>query len=79
MTSPYLFQDADGRYRGQDRQIHETKSFEMYTVFSIWDTYRALHPLLALIDRKRTSDFVNTFHHSIPARGHTTGMGTRRP
>ena len=33
----------------------------MYTVFSIWDTYRALHPLLALIDRKRTSDFINTF------------------
>ena len=61
MTSPYLFQDADGKYRGQDMQIHETKNFEMYTVFSIWDTYRALHPLLALIDRKRTSDFINTF------------------
>ncbi|MCW3126190.1 MAG: putative alpha,2-mannosidase [Bacteroidetes bacterium] len=61
MTAPYLYQDADGKYRGMDRQIHETKNFEYYTVFSIWDTYRALHPLLALIDRKRTSDFVNTF------------------
>lgn len=61
MTAPYLYQDADGKYRGMDRQIHETKNFEYYTVFSIWDTYRALHPLLALIDRKRTSDIVNTF------------------
>jgi len=61
MTSPYLYQDVDGRYRGQDQKIHEGKGYEQYTVFSIWDTYRALHPLLTLIDRKRTSDFVNSF------------------
>jgi predicted alpha-1,2-mannosidase len=61
MTSPYLYQDADGKYRGQDQQIHEGKGYEQYTVFSIWDTYRALHPLLTLIDRKRTGDFVNSF------------------
>ena len=61
MTAPYLYQDADGKYRGVDQKIHAAKNFEYYTVFSIWDTYRALHPLLALIDRKRTSDFVNTF------------------
>ena len=61
MTSPYLYQDVDGKYRGQDQQIHEGKGYEQYTVFSIWDTYRALHPLLTLIDRKRTGDFINSF------------------
>lgn len=61
MTSPNLYQDVDGKYRGQDQQIHEGKGYEQYTVFSIWDTYRALHPLLTLIDRKRTGDFVNSF------------------
>ena len=61
MTSPYLYQDVDGKYRGQDQKIHEGKGYEQYTVFSIWDTYRALHPLLTLIDRKRTGDFVNSF------------------
>lgn len=61
LTSPYLYQDVDGKYRGQDQKIHEGKGYEQYTVFSIWDTYRALHPLLLLIDRKRTGDFVNSF------------------
>lgn len=61
MTAPYLYQDIDGKYRGQDHKIHDGKGYEQYTVFSIWDTYRALHPLLTLIDRKRTNDFVNSF------------------
>jgi predicted alpha-1,2-mannosidase len=61
MTSPYLYQDVDGKYRGQDQQIHEGIGYEQYTVFSIWDTYRALHPLLTLIDRKRTGDFIHSF------------------
>ena len=61
MTSPYLYQDVDGKYRGQDQKIHEGRGYEQYTVFSIWDTYRALHPLLTLIDRKRTGDFINSF------------------
>lgn len=61
MTAPYLYQDVDAHYRGQDQKIHEGKGYEQYTVFSIWDTYRALHPLLALIDRKRTSNFVHSF------------------
>ena len=61
MTCPSLYQDVDGKYRGHDKKIHEGKGYEQYTVFSIWDTYRALHPLLALIDRKRTGDFINSF------------------
>ncbi len=61
MIAPNVYQDVDGKYRGRDLQVHETKDYTNYTVFSLWDTYRALHPLLTIIDRKRTSDFVNTF------------------
>ena len=61
MIPPNIYQDVDGKYRGRDLQVHETKDFNYYTVFSLWDTYRALHPLLTLIDKKRSSDFVNTF------------------
>ena len=61
-TSPYLYSDLDGRYRGEDQKIHFTDGIhKMYTVFSLWDTYRALHPLLNIIDQKRSSDFLNTF------------------
>jgi len=61
MIPPNTYQDVDGQYRGRDLQVHQTKDFNYYTVFSLWDTYRALHPLLTLIDKKRSSDFVNTF------------------
>jgi predicted alpha-1,2-mannosidase len=61
MIAPNIYQDVDGQYLGRDRKIHSTKDMGYYTVFSLWDTYRALHPLLTIIDRKRTSDFVNTF------------------
>ena len=60
-TAPYLFSDADGRYRGTDDSIHLAPGKDIYTVFSLWDTYRALHPLLTIIDRKHTSDFIYTF------------------
>ena len=61
MTPPNLYQDVDGKYRGRDLKIHETRDFTYYTVFSLWDTYRAEHPLLTLIDRKRSLDFIKTF------------------
>lgn len=61
MIAPNLYQDVDGRYRGMDLKIHETKDFEYYTVFSLWDTYRAAHPLYTILETKRTNDFVNTF------------------
>ena len=61
MLSPDLYMDVDGRYLGRDFKPHFAKGFDYYTVFSLWDTYRAEHPLLTLIDRKRTSDFINTF------------------
>ncbi len=60
MIAPNTYQDVDGQYRGRDFKIHKA-GFTYYTVFSLWDTYRALHPLLTLIDKKRSSDFINTF------------------
>ena len=61
MTSPYLWSDEDGRYRGTDNKIHVAdEGREVYTVFSLWDTYRALHPLLTQIEPERTVDFVYT-------------------
>jgi len=62
MIHPSIYNDIDGRYRGRDDKIHNTEGkFDYYTVFSLWDTYRSLHPLLTIIDKKRTNDFINTF------------------
>nr|WP_255670508.1 GH92 family glycosyl hydrolase [Mucilaginibacter sp. UR6-11] len=61
MLSPNIYSDIDGRYRGMDQQIHTADGFNYYTVFSLWDTFRAEHPLLTLIDRKRTLDFIKSF------------------
>ncbi len=61
MMQPNIAQDLDGKYRGRDNQIHKAVGFDYYTVFSLWDTFRAAHPLYTLIDKKRTADFINTF------------------
>ncbi len=61
MMQPNIAQDVDGKYRGRDNQIHTAEGFDYYTVFSLWDTFRAAHPLYTLIDKKRTSDYINTF------------------
>ena len=61
LLTPNLFMDVDGRYRGRDGEIHKAYDFTNYTVFSLWDTFRAAHPLYALIDQKRTRDFIKTF------------------
>lgn len=61
LMGPSLFMDSDGRYRGPDNAVHEAKGFRNYSTFSLWDTYRALHPLLTLIQpEQRSSDFVNS-------------------
>lgn len=60
MIAPNLYQDVDGRYRGMDLEIHQTNNFDNYTVFSFWDTYRAAHPLYTIIEKERTSHFINS-------------------
>ncbi|MDI1256878.1 MAG: GH92 family glycosyl hydrolase [Flavobacterium sp.] len=61
MMQPNIAQDLDGKYRGRDNEIHTAEGFDYYSVFSLWDTFRAAHPLYTLIEKKRTSDFINTF------------------
>lgn len=57
--SPSLFTDIDGRYRGLDREVHATTADKpMYTIFSLWDTFRALHPLLTIVDPAQNSRYI---------------------
>ncbi len=58
--NPIVYMDVDGQYRGLDHNIHKADGFVNYTVFSLWDTYRAQHPLMTLIQPKRSSDMVNS-------------------
>lgn len=60
MIDPALFNDHDGSYRGTDKKVYEKADFQNYTVFSLWDTYRALNPLYTLIERDRVVDFVRS-------------------
>jgi hypothetical protein len=61
MMQPNIAQDIDRKYRGRDNKVHVAEGFDYYSVFSLWDTFRAAHPLYTLIDKKRTADFINTF------------------
>lgn len=60
MTQPNLYSDVNGEYRGTDKKVHKA-DFDYYTVFSLWDTYRAYHPLMTIIDQKRTNNWIKTF------------------
>ncbi|MGN6228579.1 MAG: GH92 family glycosyl hydrolase [Dyella sp.] len=60
MLAPTLFSDVDGRYRGMDLAVHTLPSgSHNYSTYSLWDTYRALHPLLTLVQPERVPDLVN--------------------
>jgi predicted alpha-1,2-mannosidase len=61
LQAPSLFMDVDGRYRGPDNAIHQAQGWTNVSTFSLWDTYRALHPLLTLVQpERRSSDVVNS-------------------
>lgn len=60
MINPSVYMDVDGKYRGGDMEIHEAKDFTNYTIFSLWDTYRAEHPLLNLIKPKQGQDMAES-------------------
>lgn len=65
MLSPVIFEDIDDQYRGLDQNIYESTDFDNYTIFSLWDTYRALHPLFNLIQPDRNNDMIKSMvaHH----------------
>ncbi|MBN1337789.1 MAG: GH92 family glycosyl hydrolase [Bacteroidales bacterium] len=58
--SPIIYEDVDGKYRGLDQNIHSSDGFTNYTIFSLWDTYRALHPLFNLVQPQRNNDMVHS-------------------
>ncbi|MGN1236062.1 MAG: GH92 family glycosyl hydrolase, partial [Bacteroidaceae bacterium] len=68
------YMDVDRRYRGIDGNIHVAEDFENYTIFSLWDTYRALHPLLSLLKTEPNTDMTRSMlahwqqsvHHILP-------------
>ncbi len=58
--SPTVYMDADGKYKGLDQNVHLAKGFTNYTTFSLWDTYRALHPFFNIIQPKRNREMINS-------------------
>ncbi|BDS11139.1 GH92 family glycosyl hydrolase [Aureispira anguillae] len=78
MLSPILYEDVDGQYRGLDQNIHQSKAFTNYSIFSLWDTYRALHPLFNITQPKRNNDMIKSMlahhdesvHHMLPIWSH---------
>ncbi len=78
MLSPILYEDVDGKYRGLDQNIHESEGFTNYTIFSLWDTYRALHPLFNVIQQERNNDMIKSMlahqeesvHNMLPIWSH---------
>ncbi|AAZ26061.1 GH92 family glycosyl hydrolase [Colwellia psychrerythraea] len=60
LQAPSIYQDVNGQYRGVDGEIHQADGFENYTLFSLWDTYRALHPLLTYIAPDKVPNMINS-------------------
>lgn len=58
--SPNLYTDVDGRYLGMDKKIHQAKGVANYSVFSLWDTFRAFHPLMTIINGERNSAWIQS-------------------
>lgn len=61
MFAPSIFNDANGDYRGTDKKVYKNAGFVNYTTFSLWDTYRALHPLFTITQEDKINDIVKTF------------------
>ncbi len=58
--SPIEYSDVDGKYRGLDQNIYTSANYTNYTIFSLWDTYRALHPLFTLLQQNRTNGMITS-------------------
>ena len=61
MLAPTIFCDIDGKYRGADRQNHTADNWKNYSTFSLWDTFRAAHPLYTITAPERVDDMINSF------------------
>lgn len=61
MIAPTIYSDVDGAYYGPDKQVHRTDGWVNYGTFSLWDTFRAAHPLLTYTEPERVNDMVKSF------------------
>ncbi|WP_264551998.1 GH92 family glycosyl hydrolase [Flavobacterium sp. N2038] len=61
MFAPSIFNDVNGDYRGTDKKVYEKANFTNYTTFSLWDTYRGLHPLYTITQPDKINDIVKSF------------------
>lgn len=61
MLAPTIFCDVDGSYQGPDKRTHRAVGWTNYSTFSLWDTYRAAHPLYVLTEPERVNDMVKSF------------------
>ena len=76
--SPTVYMDLDGEYKGIDQNIHRAAGFNNYTTFSLWDTYRALHPFFNIIQPTRDRDMIRSMlahydqsaEHMLPVWSH---------
>ncbi len=69
MIAPVTFSDVNGDYRGADHQVYKGADFTNYTVFSLWDTYRAKMPMLTLLHSERMPDIINSMLHIYKEQG----------
>ena len=69
MIAPNIYTDVNGEYRGTDLNVHKADGFTNYSVFSLWDTHRAQHPLQTIINKQRTNDWIKTFLAQYKAGG----------
>ncbi|AZQ62124.1 glycoside hydrolase family 92 protein [Flammeovirga pectinis] len=61
LLAPTLYSDVNGEYKGADQKTHKAEGFKRYDTFSLWDTYRAAHPLYTMIHTQRVPDMINSF------------------
>ena len=69
MLAPTIYSDVDGSYFGPDGQGHQAEGWTNYSTFSLWDTYRASHPLFTYLQPERVSDMIQCFHHLYEQNG----------
>ncbi len=60
VITPTIFQDQNGEFMGPDREVNSSENFKFYTLFSLWDTFRALHPLYTITQRERLPDMIQS-------------------
>ena len=61
MIAPTIYSDVDGKYYGPDKQVHQADGWVNYSTFSLWDTFRAAHPLFTYTEPERVGDMVQSF------------------